>query len=144
MELKSISVDPVDYLQPYTETGGTAEGQQEAQLLIVWMELEDFDKQSYSLADIEIAATLEAYYECVTAAVVDSGGRVVKHVGERVLAVFGEAQAQSGVSMLVDLKNSVDELMEARSFEARMRARVHFGRVIEGVNRPGNPGDRFS
>jgi cell division septation protein DedD len=104
----------------------------EKPLMMVWIELDGFDRQLERLADLDIADTLNEYYGLVTSRILTAGGQVVKHVGDRILAVFEEDAAGASVLMLTALKPELDAMLRHRGLRCRMVARAHFGVVIAG------------
>ena len=108
------------------------ETRSESSLLVVFVDLTRFAAQSQRVDDVELADTIDAYYEQVGAAVADAGGRVVKHVGDGVLIVFDEGRVDRGVEKLLALKDSVDQAMARRGWECRLVVKAHFGTAIAG------------
>lgn len=104
----------------------------ETPLLVVFADLTRFGIQSQRVGDVELADTIDAYYEQVGAAVQAAGGRVVKFVGDGVLIVFEEDRVDQGVEMLLALKEAVDGWMARRSWECRLIVKAHFGTVVAG------------
>ena len=64
-----------------------AEIRSQVPLLIAFVDLTRFGAQSQRTDDLELAETLDAYYEHVGAAVRASGGNVVKFEGDAALIV---------------------------------------------------------
>ena len=108
------------------------ETRSETPLLVAFVDLTRFAAQSRRVDDVELADTIDAYYEQVGAAVADAGGRVVKHVGDGVLIVFDEGRVDRGVEMLLALKDSIDQTMTRRGWECRLVVKAHFGTAIAG------------
>jgi adenylate cyclase len=108
------------------------ETRSETALLVVFVDLTRFAAQSRRVDDVELADTIDAYYEQVGASVRDAGGRVVKYVGDGVLIVFEEEHVDRGVEMLLALKDSVDQTMARRGWECRLVVKAHFGTAIAG------------
>jgi adenylate cyclase len=104
----------------------------EISMLVVFVDLTRFGAQSQRVDDVELADTIDAYYEQVGAAVQAAGGRVVKFVGDGVLIVFPEDGVDRGVEMLLALKAAVDRAMAERRWECRLAAKAHFGPAIAG------------
>jgi class 3 adenylate cyclase len=104
----------------------------ETSLLIAFLDLTRFFAQSQRTDDAEIAETLDAFYEHVAAAVAAAGGTVVKYMGDAALVVFPETGVDRGVEALLDLKDSVDDLLARRGWECRLTVKAHFGPVIAG------------
>jgi class 3 adenylate cyclase len=100
--------------------------------LIVFVDLTRFAAQSQRVDDVEIAATLDAFYEQVGALVQGAGGRVVKCMGDAVLIAFDEAHVDPGVESLLSLKDAVDQSMAQRGWACRLVVKAHFGTVVTG------------
>jgi adenylate cyclase len=108
------------------------ENRSEVSLLIAFLDLSRFMAQSQRSDDLDVAETLDAFYERASAAVRAGGGRVVKFMGDAALVVFPEAAVDRGVETLLALKNSVDELMVQRRWDCRLIVMAHFGTAIAG------------
>jgi class 3 adenylate cyclase len=104
-----------------------------ASLLVAFVDLTRFAAQSQRVDDVELADTIDAYYEHVGAAVQAAGGRIVKFIGDGVLIVFEADQVDRGVEALLGLKESIDRLMTQRGWECRLVAKAHFGTAIAGL-----------
>ena len=100
--------------------------------LIVFVDLTRFAAQSQRVDDVEIADTLDVFYEQVGAAVHGAGGRVVKCMGDAVLIAFDEAHVDRGVEGLLTLKDAVDQSMAQRGWACRLVVKAHFGTVVAG------------
>jgi adenylate cyclase len=101
-------------------------------LLIVFIDLTRFAAQAQRVEDVELADTIDAYYERAAAAIHSAGGVLVKFIGDAMLAVFAETAIDSGVRMLLELKPSIDRFMTDRGWECRLTAKAHFGDVVAG------------
>jgi len=104
----------------------------EVPLLVAFLDLTRFFAQSQRVDDADIADGLDAYYEHVAAAVEAAGGRLVKFFGDGALVVFDEDAVDRGVGALLDLKESVDRLMDSRGWECRLAIKAHFGGAVAG------------
>jgi adenylate cyclase len=104
----------------------------EVPLLVAFVDLTRFGVQSQRVRDSELAETLDAYYERVAVTVEAVGGRVVKYIGDGALVVFGEDTVDRGVQALLELKEAVDALMDARGWECRLVVKAHFGQAVAG------------
>jgi class 3 adenylate cyclase len=109
-----------------------AEIRSEVPLLIAFVDLTRFAAQSQRTEDLELAETIDAYYEHVGAAVRTGGGSVIKFEGDAALIVFPATAVDRGVEALLALKDSVDDLMTRRGWECRLVVKAHFGSVIAG------------
>ena len=104
----------------------------ETPLLVAFVDLSRFAVQSQRVDDVEIADTLDAFYEQVGASVQAAGGRVIKYLGDAALVVFDEGHVDRGVGALLALKESVDRSMAERGWECRLVVKAHFGPVVAG------------
>jgi len=109
-----------------------SENRSETSLLIVFIDLTRASAQSLRVSDVELADTFDSFYEEVGNAVRTTGGTVVKFMGDAALLVFSEDCVDRAVSMLLELKGSVDRLMASRNWESRLIAKVHFGSALAG------------
>jgi class 3 adenylate cyclase len=108
-------------------------------LLLAFIDLSRFSKESLHRDDEQVAETIDAYYGLVSHEIAGAGGRVVKFIGDAALIVFPEAAADAGVRVLVRLKSSVEAMLAAQGWNSRLGAKVHVGSAIAGDFGP--PGD---
>lgn len=101
-------------------------------LLITFVDLSRFMAQSRRTDDLALAETLDAFYERVGEAVHAAGGRIVKFLGDAALIVFPATDVDRGVAALLDLKDTVDDLMVERGWECRLIVKAHFATAIAG------------
>ncbi len=101
-------------------------------LLIAFVDLSRYAALSQRLQDVVLAEAIDAYYECVARAVEDTGGTLVKFIGDAALIVFPEPLVDRGVEAILALKPAVDALMAERGYECRLGCKVHFGEAIAG------------
>lgn len=104
----------------------------EVPLLVIFVDLTRFAVQSQRVSDLDLADTLDGFYERVARAVEEAGGVLIKFLGDAALIVFEQERVERGVRMLLDLKPSVDASMAERDWECRLVAKAHFGPVIAG------------
>jgi adenylate cyclase len=105
----------------------------ETELLIVFIDLTRFSAESQRVTDVELANVIDEYYAHVGEAVRAAGGRVVKFIGDATLAVFPEEAIDTGVTMLLELKDEVDRMMSGRGWHCRFTAKAHFGTAVAGL-----------
>lgn len=101
-------------------------------LLIVFLDLDGYKLVCEQRTDLEVADTIDDYYDRVANAVHTAGGRVVKFIGDAALIVFPERALDAGAAMLLDLVPRIDVFMRERGWPCRLRAKAHFGDVIAG------------
>jgi adenylate cyclase len=109
----------------------------EAPYLIAFLTLNGFTAQSARVSDIELADVLDEYFAFATSAIENGGGRVVKFIGDGILAVFPPQSADSGVLGLLELKPITDQFFQRRQWNCRLIVRVHYGTVVSGPLGPG-------
>jgi|SRR5262245_55978744 len=108
------------------------EDRTEVPLLIAFADLTRFFVQSQRVSDLDLADTLDAFYECVAVPVDKAGGRVVKFIGDAALIVFPDDAVDRGVEALLQMKDAVDDLMERRRWDCRLTVKAHFGATVAG------------
>ena len=101
-------------------------------LLLAFTNFTGYTVQSERLSDPDIARVMDRYYRLAGARVAAAGGRVVKFIGDGMLAVFPPQRAERGVLALLDLKDASDRFMEERGWECRLLVKIGFGAVVEG------------
>jgi adenylate cyclase len=101
-------------------------------LLIVFLDLDGYKVVCEQRSDLEVADTIDDFYDRIANAVHTAGGRVVKFIGDAALIVFPERAIDAGVGMLLDLVPKIDAFMRERGWPCLLRAKAHFGEVIAG------------
>ena len=101
-------------------------------LLLAFTNFTGYTVQSEGLSDLDIARVMDRYYRLAGARIAAAGGRVVKFIGDGMLAVFAPERAERGVVALLDLKDASDRFMEERGWECRLLVKIGFGAVVEG------------
>jgi adenylate cyclase len=102
------------------------------ELLIIFTDLTRFTALAAKLEDGALAEIVDQLYERLHAAVAGAGGRVVKFIGDAMLAVFEPEQADEAVAVLLKEKRAVDAWFQGRKLECRLHVKVHLGKVIAG------------
>lgn len=103
-----------------------------APVLVAFVDLTRFAAHTEDMDELELAATVDAYYEQVDGIVRAARGRVVKFIGDAALIVFPAEGADAGVRALSELKRTVDAFMAGRGWPCRLMAKAHFGPVAAG------------
>ena len=104
----------------------------ERELLIVFADLTRFAFESARMKDAALAEVVDELYERLHRAVTGAGGRVVKFIGDAMLAVFELEQADAAVEALLRERRAVDEWLEGRGMECRLMMKIHAGTVVAG------------
>jgi len=104
----------------------------ECNLLVSFFDLSWFSIFSQNKPIRYIFDFLAEYYEFVGDIIEQSGGRVVKFIGDGALVVFPEENLDSGVQALMTLREEGDKWLEERESPCRHMIKAHFGPVICG------------
>jgi len=103
-----------------------------SRLLVAFTNFTGYTVQAEVLEDLDVARVMDRYYRLAGARIGAAGGRVVKFIGDGMLAVFPKSRAERGVLALLDLKDAADRFMEKRGWECRLLVKIGFGAVAEG------------
>jgi adenylate cyclase len=105
----------------------------EEPLLVAFTDFNRYAAQVERRKDAEIAEVMGEYYEFASGVVTGAGGRVVKFIGDAMLAVFPADEVDSGVLALLDLKDASDRYMVGKGWDCRLTVKAHFGPVVSGL-----------
>ena len=110
----------------------------------LWLsDLRDFSHYSESLSSQQLLTMLNAYFECVAAAVSARGGEILKFIGDAVLVIFPANEADSGrgacaaaLEAATDAFDTLAVLNHQRRRmgepEIRFGVGLHLGEVVYG------------
>lgn len=113
-------------------TFDTATTVQQRNLLVAFFDLRRFMRFCEAHTDREIFDFLADYYEFVGSIIEDSGGKVVKFIGDAGLIVYDEPDVNRGVLALRDLQKAGDAWLAEREVSSHNVLKLHFGPVICG------------
>ena len=106
---------------------------QKANLLICFYDIANFSSISRSKVDsIEIFELLNGMAKITYNAVNNSTGYVVKFIGDSALLIFPESSIDEGASLLLSLKEKLEEFFQAKGFSIKVAFNLHFGEVALG------------
>jgi len=106
---------------------------QEIELLVAFFGLTDLTRFARDPQLQEVFDTLSAYFEFVGDIIEDSGGKVVKFIGDEGLIVYPAGNVNGGVLALMTLKDSGDAWLSERNMPCRNIVQAHFGPVVCGL-----------
>jgi adenylate cyclase len=106
---------------------------QEMELLVAFVDLTGFHRFGRDHSAQELFDTLSAYFEYVGDIVEDSGGKIVKFIGDEAFIVYPADHVDRGVLALIALKESGDTWLAERNIPCRNIVQVHFGPVVCGL-----------
>ncbi|MEQ1912009.1 MAG: adenylate/guanylate cyclase domain-containing protein [Vicinamibacterales bacterium] len=100
-------------------------------VVVLVADLDGFAKLFKTRTDAEMASFLDQYYVVAEDLVDRAGGRIVKFIGDALLAVFPEAEAPAAVSAAAKLRREVEELGQRMGMRVRLGVSVHMGPAVE-------------
>lgn len=104
----------------------------ETKLCLLTADLAGFARACTSKGALEIAQFLNAWYRQAGPLITARGGRVVKWMGDGVLAVFPEAAVLAAVDTATALRTKLGELRVDAQWRVDLGANVHIAIVAEG------------
>lgn len=104
----------------------------EQQLVVVVIDLANFVHSVRGMSATEIAALVDRYFREVAGPVEEAGGRIVKFLGDAVLAVFPPDRAADAVAAVHQLGPTVRQLGRDHGIELDLGVNVHLSTVAEG------------
>ncbi|HVF31838.1 MAG TPA: adenylate/guanylate cyclase domain-containing protein [Acidimicrobiales bacterium] len=108
----------------------------ERQLVVVVIDLAHFVHAVRGMGAIELAGLVDRYYREVGDRLSSSGGRVVKYLGDAILAVFPPDRAREAVAAVQSLDPVVARLGADHDVRLELGANVHLSTVAEGAFGP--------
>ena len=100
-------------------------------LVILVADLEGFAKAFKTRTDAHMASFLDRYYSVAEDTIREAGGRIVKFIGDAVLAAFPESDAARAVSGATSLRRDVERIGREMGIPVRLGVSVHMGPVVE-------------
>lgn len=100
--------------------------------LICFYDIRGFTRVVESRSDIEVFELLDAMAHETDRCVGDSGGQVVKYIGDAALIIYPEETADAGVRALLDLKPALEQILADRATPAQVVFAVHIGEIAIG------------
>lgn len=104
----------------------------EIDALVAFTDLTLFSRFASSIPGPELFATLSDYYELVGDIATESGGQVIKFIGDTALIAYPEEQVGQGVQGLLEVQARGDAFWQQKDAPCRHYIRLHFGTVTCG------------
>jgi adenylate cyclase len=108
----------------------------ETKLVLVSADLAGYTRAAATLDAMSVARFLDAWYRSCAAIVRERGGRVVKFIGDGVLAVFPDERAVDAVDACEQMIAAVRAMRDAHAMRVELGANVHTAVVAEGEYGP--------
>lgn len=102
-------------------------------LLISFVDLSMFARDSEHREDDAIAAVLDGYYLMLDAAAAHAGGTLVKTIGDGALLVFPPERADDAARSLLQLRDEVNAAMAKAGWMSCLVVKAHLGEVVTGT-----------
>ena len=121
--VRELGLGAFQVWQAISEKQGRGRG--DSELAILFTDLVEFSSWALEAGDEASLRLLREVGRAEDAAVADHGGRVVKRLGDGLMAVFGEPREAVGAAC--DVRGEVSRI-EVDGYKPRLRAGVHLGR----------------
>lgn len=99
-------------------------------LVIVVADLSGYHRGFRTHSDTDMAAFLHRFYTVADHIVHSSGGRVIKFLGDAVLATWPDSDAPAAVSATIALEATIGTLAAAVGLDLSLGANIHAGDVV--------------
>jgi adenylate cyclase len=121
--LREVGFSALQVWQALSEAQGRGHGEDE--LAIVFTDLVDFSTWALDAGDDQVLELIRDVSQAIEPPVSDHGGRVVKRLGDGMMAVFTEPA--DGLDAIFAARERLASV-RAGGYEPRIRAGMHFGR----------------
>ncbi len=120
--LREIGLSALQVWQALAE--GQGDGESSAEVAILFTDLVEFSRWALQAGDATAVALLRRVGEVSEPPIEAHGGKLVKRLGDGLMAVFDEPQDAVGAALEA---SAATARLEAPGYRPRMRAGVHFG-----------------
>jgi adenylate cyclase len=120
---RELGLGALQVFQALSEAQGRGRGERE--VAILFTDLVDFSPWALEAGDDDALELLRRVRACEEAAVTANGGRVVKHLGDGMMAAFNEPE--SAVTAALEALRQTDAI-DVDGYRPKLRAGVHLGR----------------
>jgi adenylate cyclase len=120
---RELGLGALQVWQALSEAQGRGRGQRE--VAILFTDLVEFSAWALDAGDDAALELLRQVGTCEDAAVTDHGGRIIKRLGDGMMAAFDDAE--SAVRAACDAREQVASV-EADGYRAQLRAGIHLGK----------------
>jgi adenylate cyclase len=105
-------------------------GMQTRTMVIAFIDLTDYARQTARVGDDEVASTIDAWYELVGDVV--GVAHIVKLIGDGALLAWDGDAAAEAVTALLDLAGRAESWFAQRGWPCKLVAKVNVGPVVAG------------
>src|SRR4051812_10193181 len=120
---RELGLGALQVWQALSEAQGRGRGQRE--VAILFTDLVEFSAWALEVGDDAALDLLRRVGACEDAAVTANGGRIIKRLGDGMMAAFNDAE--SAVRAAIDARDDVAGV-QANGYRAELRAGIHLGK----------------
>ena len=102
-------------------------------MVIAFTDVGGYSRAAAGRDDQELAELADELYGATERLANDTGGRVIKHIGDGSLLAWPEADADRAAGALLALRTEANAILRNRGWSAEMVIRVHAGEVVAGL-----------
>ncbi len=107
------------------------EGFPSTPLVIAVVDLTGYAAAFRTHSDADMARFLDWYYGIAETVITGAGGRIIKFIGDSILAVFDPERASQAVAAAVTMETQVLKLATGHHIPVTLGANLHLGPVVE-------------
>ncbi|HEX9885796.1 MAG TPA: adenylate/guanylate cyclase domain-containing protein, partial [Longimicrobiales bacterium] len=107
------------------------EGFSSTTLVVLVSDVAGYARVFRTRSGAEVAAFLDRLYRASERTIAERGGRIIKFMGDAVLAVFPPRDVRNAVAAAVTLEALVPRLAEELELALEIGASIHMGSVVE-------------
>jgi class 3 adenylate cyclase len=100
-------------------------------VVLLVADLDGFARLFKTRTDAEMAMFLDRYYSVAEDTIQEASGRIMKFIGDALLAVFPESEAAAAVAVAAKLRRAVEEVGLRMGMSVRIGVSVHLGPAVE-------------
>lgn len=99
-------------------------------LVVLVADLTNFHRGFRTRTNEEMAAFLDRFFSMSESVITEAGGRIVKFLGDAVLAIFQPEDAARAVAATVTMQTISEEMARQIGLEMKLGANLHAGPVV--------------
>ena len=99
-------------------------------LVILVADLTGYARGFHSRTDAEMASFLDRFYRMSAHEIEERGGRVIKFIGDAVLATFPPDDASAAVAATVTMQRAAERIAADAGLDCSLGANIHLGDLI--------------
>lgn len=101
-------------------------------VILALIDIEGFGALGKRLDSLELFDLLNAFFEEIGQRTIESGGQVIKCIGDAALVIFPADQPRQTVGTLRNLKMNAEQTLAAKGHPTPVKIKAHIGSVLIG------------